>query len=412
MYRSRNRWLTALALAVFPWALPDVPGSTADRTAATDRTLISIRQEYNAVSSQIDSLVGAMNAADPGAVDDKRLPRAADVLRLPEGTSVVCIFWADDEARVWLNDFLVGETRLTPVEIEIPRVYLKNRNRIRARCWDTDHVESGFLFGLYLKNANGALHPILVSDDTWQSTNGPALEIIYAHPVPDIPSARIIWHSRIFGQAEFVKRFSRRDIEQALSKTSWKSAPNTKRKRMDYHSFVQSLLSLQETRAGLERQLRESAGPVMQPAYDGHQNPGISLTLGKAGPLKEEKSLTFAKEVKLWAEKLAETEKRLVYPRKRALKGEGALIAAAGTAASGTEVGDRRNAYRPPEERSPGEKSNARYKGRKKDPAASEPVGSAGSSGRASRAGLLLPTIVIAAYVGFVISKSRDVFRV
>ena len=414
MYRSRNRWLTALALAVFPWALPDVPGNTADRSAATDRSLISIRREYNAVSAQIDSLVAAMTAADPGAIDERRLPGDADVLRLPEGTSVVCIFWADDEARVWLNDFLVGETRLTPVEIEIPHVYLKSRNRIRARCWDTDHVESGFLFGLYLKDANDALHPILVSNDTWQTTDGPALEITYAHAVPDIPSARVIWHTRLFGQAKFVKRFNRREIEQALLKTSLTRAPNTKKKRMDYHGFLQSLISLQETRAGLERQLRESADPVPQSAYKGHRNPEISFTLGKAGPLKEETSLTFAKEVELWAEKLAETEQRLVYPRKRALKGEGAAIAAAGTATSGAKRGNRLDAYRPPEERSPGEQSVSGKRGREGKSAAAASSGRGGSGesrGRASRAGLLLPTVVIAAYVGFVISKRRDVFR-
>jgi uncharacterized membrane protein YgcG len=414
MYRSRNRWLTSLALAVLPWALAEVPGAEAVGSSSADRSLISIRQEYNAVSARIDSLVRVMRAADPGAIDDRRLPESADVLRLPKGTSVVCIFWADDEARVWLNDFLVGETRLTPVEIEIPHVYLKSRNRIRARCWDTDHVESGFLFGLYLKDANGAMHPILVSDDTWQTTDGPAHEITYAHPVPDISTAKVIWHTRLFGQAEFVKRFSRREIERALSKAPRTRASSTRQKRMDYHSFLQSLISLQETRAGLGRQLRESADPVLQSAYKGHRNREISFTLGKAGPLKEETSLTFAKEVKLWAEKLAETEKRLVYPRKRALKGEGAAIAAAGTATSGAESGDRLDAYRPPEERSPGEQSVSGKRGREGESASTESGGrggSGGSSGRGSRAGLLVPTVVIAAYVGFVISKSRDVFR-
>ncbi len=410
MTLSRDRWLAALVLAGLSLAPPNVSGSVTDPTVATRRNPLAIRQEFNAVSAQIDSLVRVMSAADPEAIDIKRLPGAADVIRLPKGTSVVCIFWADDEARVWFNDFLVGETRLTPVEIEIPHVYLRARNGIRARCWDTDQVESGFLFGLYLKDARGALHPILVSDETWQTENGPALEITYAHPVPDIPDAWVIWHSRIFGHAEFAKRFGRREIEQALAKSSRARAPKTHRKRMDYHGFLQRLLSLQKTRAGLKRQLQKSVDPVLQTAYTGHRNPEVSFTLGKAGPLKEETSLTFAKEVESWAEKLAQSEKRLLYPRKRTLKGEDAAIEAAGSAARATETGDRKDAYRPPEERSPGDQS---VTGRKAGDASRATAASGGSGGgRGSRAGLLFPTIIMAAYIWYVVSKGTDAYRI
>jgi len=414
-YRSRNRWLAALALSVSTLLPADASGSAADRTVQTDRGPLSIRQEFNAVSAQIDSLIRVMSAADPGAIDKKRLPGTADALRLPKGTSVVCIFWADDEARVWINDFSVGETRLTPVEVEIPHLYLKNRNRIRARCWDTDHVESGFLFGLFLKEANSALHPILVSDDTWQTESGPALEIFYAHPVPDIPSAKVIWHSMIFGQAEFSKGFTRREIEQALAKPSRAQAPETRQKRMDYHSFLQNLISLQETRARLKGQLQETTDPVLQTAYTGHRNPEVSFTLGKAGPLKEATSLTFAKEVELWAEKLAETEKRLVYPDKRTLKGEDAAIAAAGPAAFGTKSGERTDAYRPPDERSPGEQTVSERRGSEGKSAATESGergGFGASSGRGSRAGLLFPSIILAAYIWYVVSKGTDALRI
>lgn len=414
-YHSRNRWIAALAVFVSSLLAADVSGSAADRTAKTVRSPHSIRQEFNAVSAQIDSLIRVMSAADPGAIDKKRLPGTADVLRLPKGTSVVCIFWADDEARVWLNDFPVGETRLTPVEIEIPHLYLKSRNRIRARCWDTDHVESGFLFGLYLKEANGALHPILASDETWQTGNGRALEITYAHPVPDIPSARVIWQTRLFGQAEFMKRFDRREIERALSKPSRAQALKTRQKRMDYHGFLQNLISLQETRARIKRQLLETTDPVLQTAYTGHRNPEVSFTLGKAGPLKEETSLTFAKEVESWAEKLAETEKRLVYPEKRALKGEDAAIAAARRAAAGKESGNRKDAYRPPDERSPGEQTVSRRSGREGRSEAAESGshgGFGGSGGRGSRAGLLFPSIILAAYIWYVVSKGTDGLRI
>lgn len=414
-YRSLRRWLAALALSVSPLLAADVSGTADNRTAASAPNPLSIRQEFNEVSAQIDSLIRVMSAEDPGAIDRKRLPGTADVLRLPKGTSVVCIFWADDEARVWLNDFPVGETRLTPVEVEVPHLYLRSKNRIRARCWDTDHVESGFLFGLYLKDAGGSLRPVLVSDDSWRTTDGRALEITYAHPVPDIPSARVIWQTRLFGQAEFTKRFDRREIERALSTPSRAQAPKTRQKRMDYHGFLQNLISLQETRARLKRQLLETTDPDFHTAYTGHRNPEVSFTLGKAGPLKEETSLTFAKEVESWAEKLAEAEKRLVYPEKRALKGEDAAISAARRAATGKEHGDRRDAYRPPDERSPGEREVSQRSGMEGRSAAAESGrrgGFGGSSGRGSRAGLLFPSIILAAYIWYIVSKGTDGLRI
>ena len=414
-YRSRNRWMAALALSVSSLVAADVSGGADDPIAPTPRGPLSIRQEFNAVSARIDSLIRVVSAADPTVIDKKRLPGSTDVLRLPKGTSVVCVFWADDEARVWINDFLVGETRLTPVEIEIPHLYLKGRNQIRVRCWDTDHVESGFLFGLYLKDAGGALRPILVSDDSWRTTDGQALEITYAHPVPDIPSARVIWQTRLFGQAEFMKRFDRREIEAALSKPSRAQAPKTRQKSMDYHGFLQNLISLQESRARIKRQLLETTDPDFHTAYTGHRNPEVSFTLGKAGPLKEEASLTFAKEVESWAEKLAEAEKRLVYPEKRALKGEDAAISAARRAATGKEHGDRRDAYRPPDERSPGEREVSQRSGREGRSAAAESGrrgGFGGSSGRGSRAGLLFPSIILAAYIWYIVSKGTDGLRI
>ncbi len=414
-YRLQNRRLAALALSVSSLLAADVSGNADDRAASTAPNPLSIRQEFNAVSAQIDSLIRVMSAEDPGAIDKKRLPGASDVLRLPKGTSVVCIFWADDEARVWLNDFPVGETRLTPVEVEVPHLYLRSRNRIRARCWDTDHVESGFLFGLYLKQSNGALHPILVSDESWQTEKGPAVEITYAHPVPDIPSARVIWHSMIFGRAEFSKEFTRREIENALTNPTLAPATKARKNRMDYHGFLQNLVSLQEVRARLKRQLLDTADPVLQTAYTGHRNPEVSFTLGKAGPLKEETSLNFAKEVEMWAQKLAETERRLVYPERRTLKGEDAAIEASRPSALGTRSGDRRDAYRPPDERSPGEETVSARRGKEGTSAAAESGsrgGFGGSGGRGSRAGLLFPSMILAAYIWYVVSKGTDGLRI
>ena len=122
---------------------------------AVDR--VALRREYNDVSAAVDSLVRMMQKADAEVL--KKLPEARPERVLPEGMTAVMIFWADDEARVWLNDFPVGETRLTPVEVTVPDLYFQGQNRLRVRCWDTDRVESGFLGGLYLKDGAGRLYP-------------------------------------------------------------------------------------------------------------------------------------------------------------------------------------------------------------------------------------------------------------
>ena len=93
--------------------------------------MLSVRREYNTISAQVDSLVRTMEAVDPRALEASLLP--SESLAIPEGMTLVIIFWADDEARIWFNDYLVGETRLTPVEVEIPSLYLRPRNTIRAR---------------------------------------------------------------------------------------------------------------------------------------------------------------------------------------------------------------------------------------------------------------------------------------
>ena len=75
------------------------------------------------------------------------------------------IFWADDEAEVFINGYRVAQTRLTPVQIEIPKLYLREQNVIQAHCWDTDGVESGFMAGLYVRDEQGRLRPVLVTDE-------------------------------------------------------------------------------------------------------------------------------------------------------------------------------------------------------------------------------------------------------
>jgi len=178
-------------------------------THAADEKLFELRREYNQVSAGIDSLVRVMHQVDDEVLLKPTLPEGRSERIVPEGMSLVMIFWGDDEARVWLNDFVVGETRLTPVEVTVPDLYLKGQNQIRARCWDTDGIESGFICGLYLRDANGVLYPVVVSNDRWISGGDQAIAITYAHASPDIPGAEPIWGTSMFGVVELVVAFDK-----------------------------------------------------------------------------------------------------------------------------------------------------------------------------------------------------------
>lgn len=396
-----------------------------------DRDLLSLRQEYNAVSARIDSLVRAMETVDAEALDARRLPGGKEEVSIPDGMSVVLIFWADDEARVWINDYLVGETRLAPVEIAVPPLYLQGSNRLRARCWDTDEVESGFLCGLYLKDTSGALHPILVSDGAWKAGEGQAVEMTYAHPAPDISGAQVIWGSRFFGTVTLEQTFDRGAIQQAVARgvAAGRSPAEAQRSRMDYHAFVQDVARLQERRKALKQRLEqrgEWASDV--PLYSREGERSMSLTLGKAGPLQEALSVPVAQEVQTWARELPEAQQRLIYPERRGLKGEGAATPAREGAPGGEAAGERQAAYRPPEDRGPGGDAGGKDgegpsgRGASSEGTGGEGTGVAGTGGqgvggaggagggfgRASRLGLLLPTLVLMLYVGYVVLNWRD----
>ena len=107
------------------------------------------RQEYNGVVAAIDTLMRVEGAREIGpnwiAIDLRYLKRYRSFF----------IFWADDEAEVFINGYRVAQTRLTPVQVEIPKLYLREQNVIQAHCWDTDGVESGFMAGLYVKDERG-----------------------------------------------------------------------------------------------------------------------------------------------------------------------------------------------------------------------------------------------------------------
>ncbi len=385
--------------------------------AESGADLLKVRREYNAISARVDSLVRMMETLDPDALDPALLP--SNVLGIPDGTSLVMIFWADDEARIWLNDYLVGETRLTPVEIEIPSLYLRPLNTIRARCWDTDQVESGLLLGLYLKDRTGNLRTVFVSNETWKSPEGPAREITYAHPMPNIPGAKVIWQQNVFGKVEFEGTFDHGAIQKALGKDRSGPSPESIDNKMDYHAFVQKLALLQERRAHLKEQLKSSPKGDY-PSYSGAHGNGLSLTLGKAGPLHEDISTPVAEQVKSWVNALPESRKQLLFPERRKLKDEGAANpeGGAGTALN-NQSGDRQETYRPPEDRDvstsgrAGEQAKSTGFETDGEGNASGVNGAGGGfgGGRSSRLGLLLPTFILTGYVGFVIRNWKHLTR-
>ena len=369
---------------------------------AVERDVLAVRREYNDVSAAVDSLVRMMQVADAEVL--KKLPETRPERVLPEGMTAVMIFWADDEARVWLNDFPVGETRLTPVEVTVPDLYFQGQNRLRVRCWDTDRVESGFLGGLYLKDGAGRLYPIVVSNGAWETAGGRATEITYAHPMPDIPGAQPIWGMRMFGFVDMAITFDRGAIDRAVETAS--ARPMAARQQaMDYHTFAQQLTILQGRREKLRADLAHQ-GDLSVPLYNWERARSASLTLGKAAPLTEKVSAPVAENVRSWSEKLPAVQQQLIYPDRRALKGEGAITAVEDDVVStASDRGSREQAYRPPEERG-GMKSETKTKDEGVDarvqPQGMRRGGGGGQSSQATRLGLLLPTLIVGIYVLYV----------
>ena len=407
------------------WGLICAVVSTVDARAADDR--LSLRWEYNAVSAEIDSLVRAMEAVDPDAAEAARLPEGERSGMIPRGMSLSLIFWADDEARVWINDYPVGETRLTPLEVKIPELYLRPQNRIRVRCWDTNWIESGFLCGLYLKDAEGRLFRVLVSDQAWRAEGAQAREIAYAHPVPDIPDATVIWGSSLFGTVEMERTFEIGEITRALSEGAIREErpPRSVNQTMEYDTFLRSLTHLQKRRVELGGMLADRRSDKLDyPVYSGREGKSLSLTLGRAGPLREWATTPVAEQVLAWSRRLPERVAELLFPQARALKGEGEANPSYPLSAVGEAVGDRQAAYRPPKELGSGSRERSSGRGRSEEglkgrtgrgqPDGSAAFGAGGSwtGKRRSRNGLWIPTAILAIYVtyGF-LSHRQDLMR-
>ncbi len=377
---------------------------------------IALRKEYNRVSARIDSIVRAMESIDAGTLDSEKLPEAKEALGLPDGSQVVAIFWADDEAKIWINGHFVGETRLTPVEVVIPELYLKSENVVRAKGWDTDYVESGLLFGLYLRQ-NRVLHPIVVSDDSWQDINGSVETITYAHAMPNIPQAEVIWGEQTFGIVEMFVNFNAGAVRRAGDRGGERQFASGERREMSLHTFVAELSMLETERDRLQIELQRRAPRLSVPAYRGGPGQG-SLTLGKAGPLKEGVTRPISERVKAWSDRLPPEQKALIYRERRRLRGEGEATAEGERVVGAGGVEDRKTDYSPPSDRrnrEPGSQDGSAGSASGSEGGDGEATGAysngGGFAGRASRLGLLIPTLILATYAVYATHEWRRLSR-
>lgn len=322
-------------------------------TEAGAQDVVAVRREYNQVAASIDTLVRLYGGEHLEALTER--PQGGEGM-VPAGYDLVLIFWADDEAEVFLNDFHVSSTRLTPVLVQIPSVYLRETNHIRAHCWDTDRVESGFMAGLYLRDKHG-LRPVLLTEEgKWWTAGRPAAEIYYSHAQPEIPGARVIWGPRLFGEVELEARFASRAVTRAAAAGPIQAAPAAAatERRMETHEVVSRLVRLQARRQELTAALAAWQHRPPPVRYEGYVHGSLAFSLGRAGPLAEEQSVSTAKKLQRWADDLPVQQRRLVLRETRELKGvEAAIPAQDSLAAGGPGDGDRRTDYQAPPERGP-----------------------------------------------------------
>ena len=312
-----------------------------------------LRQEYNHVAAAIDTLFGLYGREQLVGLADLSRSQVA----LPADAKLILLFWADDEAELFLNGTPISRTRLTPTQVEIPAIYLLAENELIAKCWDTDGVESGFMAGLYLQDASG-LRPILTTSDEghWRSRNGePAQEFYYAHAQPDIPSAQIIWGPQLFGEVQLSAKFGAAAL-MAAGRRRALPAPDFESRAMQFHEAVRTLVSLQSRR----EELADSLSMVARSAartdirFEGALHTALSFSLGSAGPLTDEVNMTTAGSVLEWANSLPPADRGLVFHPSRTLKGAQAATAAIDLQArifGDRAEEDRRRDYVPPEER-------------------------------------------------------------
>ena len=316
--------------------------------------LLALRRQYNQAAASVDTLVRLYGEDRLGELSEW----ADEGSLLPPGSKLVLIFWADDEAELYLNDHPIGNTRLTPTRVEIPAIYLRESNVLRAHCWDTDRVESGFMAGLYLQDANARLRRVLVSDEqTWWVEGKLAEGRYYVNAQPDIPGAEVIWGAGLFGEIVLQASFDAAQLRQAATSRPLSArAPSARREAMETHLVVSRLVQLQEQRTALAQRLEARRSPVRDVRYQGFISGRLAFTLGKAGALAEASSVPTAEKLLDWAKELPVEDRELVFRERRELKGVRHATAARSLPSdhgSTKKDADRRSDYTAPDERGP-----------------------------------------------------------
>ena len=323
------------------WAVCGVGWATA---AADD--VVALRQQYNQVSASIDTLVRLYG----GDKLRELAKRKADSRLLPANSKLVLIFWADDEAELFLNDHRIGDTRLTPTRVEIPVVYLRESNVLRAHCWDTDRVESGFMAGLYLQDGRDRLRKVLATGDSrWWVDGQRAEPRFYNHSLPDIPGAEVIWGTTLFGEVELETQFDAAQLARAARRRPLRGAAgNVAHQPMETHMVVSRLVHLQKQRDELAQKLDARRSPTQDVLYQGFVRGRLAFSLGKASKLAEVESIDAAKKLLAWTETLPTAQRELIFPKKQALKGTSHIVPQRAVTGTARGEADRRRDYAPP----------------------------------------------------------------
>ena len=310
------------------------------------KTPLEWRQEFNGIVASIDTLMRMEGDGDWSDLDRHRP-------ELPEDISLVLLFWADDEAEIFINGYRVAQTRLTPVQVEIPKIYLREQNVIQAHCWDTDGIESGFMAGLYVRDGGGRLRPILVTDDgPWRTGENNTAEVrFYSNDKPDIPGAYVIWGDGLYGEVWLEAEFSVEAVGQAAQRrpVQW-SRPVVE--PMQTHQVISRIVQLQKRQTELEQLL--GGGTLLDkiPRYSGYVTNRLAFSLGRAGRLSERNNRIKSDALKDWVEQMPEADQSLIFRPQRELKGvEAATAKKPLEGAGGEEEGRRKRDYLPPPER-------------------------------------------------------------
>lgn len=287
---------------------------------ASDLSLL--RKEYNAITASLDTLI-RLHDLSPLEDVTKRSPVA------PADLKMLLIFWADDEAEIFLNGFRVGQTRLTPTQIEIPSIYLKQSNTLQAHCWDTDKIESGFMAGLYVVGIGGDLHNVLSTEEgVWSTPNGFAEVRFYSNSVPDIPKAEVIWGTGMYGEVWLETDFTLNDVISAKKRHAVEP-PLSTNKPMESHTIISKIVKLDKRKQELESlfSLHSDTNVTEVESYNGYVSRRLAFSLGSAGRLVSNRESELVEKLDTWRNNLSPDHALQLTYLSRTLKGVNSRVA-------------------------------------------------------------------------------------